>query len=55
MQEQKVSKNNHSSTDNDAGYHVPVLLKETIEGLQIKASGVYVDCTFGVADTAGLF
>jgi 16S rRNA (cytosine1402-N4)-methyltransferase len=28
-------------------YHVPVLLKETIDGLQIKADGVYVDCTFG--------
>ncbi|HUN03178.1 MAG TPA: 16S rRNA (cytosine(1402)-N(4))-methyltransferase RsmH [Niabella sp.] len=28
-------------------YHVPVLLKETIEGLQIKPDGFYVDCTFG--------
>lgn len=28
-------------------YHVPVLLKETIDGLSIKANGVYVDCTFG--------
>ncbi len=28
-------------------YHVPVLLKETIEGLQIKPDGTYVDCTFG--------
>ena len=28
-------------------YHIPVLLKETIEGLQIKPDGVYVDCTFG--------
>lgn len=28
-------------------YHVPVLLHETINGLQIKPSGIYVDCTFG--------
>lgn len=28
-------------------YHVPVLLKETIEGLKIDPQGVYVDCTFG--------
>ena len=28
-------------------YHVPVLLKEVIEGLQINPSGIYVDCTFG--------
>lgn len=28
-------------------YHRPVLLKETIEGLNIEESGVYVDVTFG--------
>ena len=28
-------------------YHIPVLLNETIEALQIKPDGVYVDCTFG--------
>ena len=28
-------------------YHVPVLLNESIEGLQIKPDGTYVDCTFG--------
>ncbi len=28
-------------------YHKPVLLKESVEGLQIKAKGVYVDVTFG--------
>jgi 16S rRNA (cytosine1402-N4)-methyltransferase len=28
-------------------YHVPVLLKEVIEGLKIIPSGIYVDCTFG--------
>jgi len=28
-------------------YHVPVLLRECIEGLNIKPDGVYVDVTFG--------
>ena len=28
-------------------YHIPVLLKESIEGLNIRPAGVYVDCTFG--------
>lgn len=28
-------------------YHVPVLLKESIDGLDIKSDGVYVDVTFG--------
>ena len=28
-------------------YHQPVLLEESIEGLNIKPDGVYVDATFG--------
>lgn len=28
-------------------YHIPVLLNEVIENLDIKPDGVYVDCTFG--------
>jgi len=42
-------KSNHDngSTPGSPEYHVPVLLKEVIEGLQLKADGIYVDCTFG--------
>ncbi|MDE1192925.1 MAG: 16S rRNA (cytosine(1402)-N(4))-methyltransferase RsmH [Arachidicoccus sp.] len=28
-------------------YHVPVLYTESLDALQIKSDGVYVDCTFG--------
>lgn len=28
-------------------YHIPVLLKESIDGLDIKPGGIYVDVTFG--------
>jgi len=28
-------------------YHIPVLLKESVDGLNIKPDGVYVDVTFG--------
>lgn len=28
-------------------YHIPVMLKECIDGLNIKADGIYVDVTFG--------
>lgn len=31
----------------DNGYHVPVLLAESMEGLNIRPDGVYVDVTFG--------
>ena len=29
------------------GSHVPVLLKAAVDGLQVRADGAYVDCTFG--------
>ena len=29
------------------GYHIPVLLNEVIEALNIQPDGVYADCTFG--------
>jgi 16S rRNA (cytosine1402-N4)-methyltransferase len=28
-------------------YHMPVMLQEVIEGLQVEPEGTYVDCTFG--------
>lgn len=28
-------------------YHVPVLLKESVDGLDIQSGGIYVDVTFG--------
>lgn len=28
-------------------YHIPVLLKESVESLQIKSNGTYIDCTMG--------
>ncbi|MDR2222170.1 MAG: 16S rRNA (cytosine(1402)-N(4))-methyltransferase RsmH [Flavobacteriaceae bacterium] len=31
----------------DYGYHRPVLLKESVDGLNIKPDGIYVDVTFG--------
>lgn len=29
------------------GSHIPVLLQAAVEGLRVRADGVYVDCTFG--------
>lgn len=31
----------------DAEYHIPVLLQEAIDGLNMRESGIYVDATFG--------
>jgi 16S rRNA (cytosine1402-N4)-methyltransferase len=35
------------TNDQQNGYHVPVLLSEVMENLNIRPDGVYVDCTFG--------
>ena len=37
----------HPVNQNNMAYHRPVLLKESIEGLNIKPKGIYVDLTFG--------
>ncbi len=34
-------------TEQPTNYHKPVLLKESIDGLNIQPEGIYVDCTFG--------
>ena len=50
MVESMQNLNKIKATDqpaDDAGYHVPVLLNEVLEGLNINPDGVYVDCTFG--------
>jgi 16S rRNA (cytosine1402-N4)-methyltransferase len=36
-----------SSDSRSPGYHIPVLLNESVEGLNIRPDGIYVDCTFG--------
>jgi 16S rRNA (cytosine1402-N4)-methyltransferase len=40
------NENSQSFLNNEA-YHVPVMLNETLDGLQIKPHGIYVDCTLG--------
>src|SRR4029078_6825791 len=44
----KKEKSNKSSTEQSQdAYHIPVLLKEVVDGLSIRNNGIYVDCTFG--------
>ena len=33
--------------ENHPEYHVPVLLQEAVDAMQVKTGGIYVDCTFG--------
>lgn len=44
--EESIS-NVQPSTFSPSTYHVPVLLKEAVDGLNIQPGGMYVDCTFG--------
>ncbi|HVY75102.1 MAG TPA: 16S rRNA (cytosine(1402)-N(4))-methyltransferase RsmH [Puia sp.] len=34
-------------TGSSPAYHIPVLLSEAMDGLNIRKDGIYVDCTFG--------
>ncbi|HWI92289.1 MAG TPA: 16S rRNA (cytosine(1402)-N(4))-methyltransferase RsmH [Flavisolibacter sp.] len=44
----KGKKNSSEKTHEELqSYHIPVLLNEVIESLNIKPNGIYVDCTFG--------
>lgn len=47
MEEQHETKLINGLNNEPTDYHVPVLLHEVIEGLNIKPGGIYVDCTFG--------
>lgn len=40
-------KDDHKAVNHSQPYHVPVLFSETMDALQVKEDGVYVDCTFG--------
>jgi 16S rRNA (cytosine1402-N4)-methyltransferase len=31
----------------DSGVHIPVMLKEVLDYLNLKKEGIYIDCTFG--------
>jgi len=42
-----IKKQIHLSTEQPDNYHVPVLLHETIAGLDVNPHGIYVDATFG--------
>ncbi|MEY2916783.1 MAG: rRNA ((1402)-N(4))-methyltransferase RsmH [Bacteroidota bacterium] len=47
---EEVKPNNqltNKPVNDSVNYHIPVLLQEAIQGLNIKPDGIYVDCTFG--------
>lgn len=47
MKKTSTSRQEETGAPGDQGYHIPVLLEESIGGLGIQPGGVYVDCTFG--------
>jgi 16S rRNA (cytosine1402-N4)-methyltransferase len=47
MSEQNEHTSQIKNLKSEISYHIPVLFHETIEALNIKPNGIYVDCTFG--------
>jgi 16S rRNA (cytosine1402-N4)-methyltransferase len=47
MKAEKATISSTSPASQPSDYHIPVLLNETVAGLNIRPDGVYVDCTFG--------
>jgi 16S rRNA (cytosine1402-N4)-methyltransferase len=49
MGNRKHDKKSHKevSGQDESTYHIPVMLQEAVDALNIKPSGIYVDCTFG--------
>jgi len=37
----------HPDSSIHSGYHLPVMLRESVDALNIRPDGTYVDCTFG--------
>jgi 16S rRNA (cytosine1402-N4)-methyltransferase len=47
--QKKLSSSSQLSVESSAGEHIPVLLNEVLEGLQVKPGGLYIDATTGAA------
>ncbi|MEO6253726.1 MAG: 16S rRNA (cytosine(1402)-N(4))-methyltransferase RsmH [Ferruginibacter sp.] len=47
MKDLEETKPINGLTDKRFDYHTPVLLNESIDGLNIQPDGIYIDCTFG--------
>ncbi|WP_407526397.1 16S rRNA (cytosine(1402)-N(4))-methyltransferase RsmH [Lacibacter sp. MH-610] len=43
----KAASTNDEGQAQQYDYHIPVMLLETVDGLNVQPNGVYVDCTFG--------